>query len=153
MRECKICLEVVSMYYILTVLSGAKKHINDSPVSPLQSPTTCLLCAHDQTPLYTDTAGYVIAIWRLWVVIWCIWIAAHFLRVIQNAGFSASPISSVLLVFRPQLDVGHNLLSEKRVWIIRGICSVCCLQTSLTESDTSRASRIDRGRINKISIL
>ena len=26
------------MYYILTVLSGAKKHINDSPVSPLQSP-------------------------------------------------------------------------------------------------------------------
>lgn len=65
MRECEICSEVVSMYYTLTELSGAKKHINDSPVSPLQSPATCLLCAHDQTPLYTDTAGYVIAIWRL----------------------------------------------------------------------------------------
>ena len=84
MRECEICSEVVSMYYTLTELSGAKKHINDLPVSSLQSPATCLLCAHDQTPLYTDTAGYVIAIWRLWVVIWCIWIAAHFLRAIDS---------------------------------------------------------------------
>ena len=62
----KLCLEVVPMYYILTELSGgAKKHINDSPVSSPQSPPTCLLCAHVQTPLYTDTAGYVIAIRRL----------------------------------------------------------------------------------------
>ena len=63
MKECKICVEVVSMYYIFS--GGSKKHINDSAVSSPQSPPTCLLCAHDQTPLYTDTAGYVIAIQRL----------------------------------------------------------------------------------------
>ena len=65
-RECEICLEVVPMYYILTELSGgAKKHINDSAASLLQS--SSLVCnAHDQRPLYTDTTGYVIAIHRLW---------------------------------------------------------------------------------------
>ena len=53
-----------------------KKHINDSAASLLQS--SSLVCnAHDQRPLYTDTTGYVIAIHRLWVGTWCIWIEPH----------------------------------------------------------------------------
>ena len=93
-RECKICLELVSMHYILTLycLAGAKKHINDSPVSPPQSADpTCLLCARSNAIVHWHATGYVIAIWRLWVVIWCIWIAqAHFLRVgdrLKTLGF------------------------------------------------------------------
>ena len=54
------------------------------------------------------------------------------------------PVSSVPLVFRPLLHIGHNLLSEKKVEIIRGIFLVCCRQTSLTHSDTSRASKTER---------
>ena len=70
----------------------------------------------------------------------------------RTLGFTSPPVSSVPLLFRPQLDVGPNLLSEKKVGIIRGIFLVCCLQTSLTDSDTSRASMI-LGRTNQISTL
>ena len=64
---------------------------------------------------------------------------AHFLqRAIDSKRWVLS-LSHFL--FRPQLcylHVGHNLLSEKKAPIIRGIFLVCCLQTSLTQSDTSR---------------
>ena len=63
----------------------------------------------------------------------------------KTLGFLAPPFLRHPLVFRPQLHVGPNLLSEKKVRIIRGIFLVCCLQTSLTHSDTSRASRIVAG--------
>ena len=143
MRECEICSEVVSMYYIVWSKEAYQWFA--------RQPAT--ITRH----LFAMRArSNAIVHWHRWLRDCDLEIVSRNMMHLDGSTLSpcdrfktlvflAPPFLRHPLVFRPQLHVGPNLLSEKKVRIIRGIFLVCCLQTSLTHSDTSRASRIVAG--------